>query len=293
VRIALLTHHAKGTNLALAASAPPGTSCFVLEPAQAAAVLDDGDAVVGRLDVRRTLDGVEDGLTQLDRLETRGLTVLNRSLTLRLAHDKRATAGALAAASLPHPRTLALFDADESLAPPLAFPFVIKPRFGSWGRDVLLVSDRPAYLNALATLRRRAWFAATGAVVQELVPPRGHDLRLVVACGEVIGAIKRVARRGEWRTNVALGAARVPVDPPPGACELARAAAAAIEGDLIGVDLLPVGPGRYVVLELNGAVDFSPEYDPGGDVYATAVGALVRGVSRLVTPSGRAAASPG
>jgi RimK family alpha-L-glutamate ligase len=292
VRIALLTHHATKTNLALADSAPAGTSCFVLEPAQAASVLGAGDAVVGRLDVRRTLDGIEDGLTHLDRLEARGLTVLNRSLTLRLAHDKRATAAALTVASLPHPRTLALFDADDA-APPLPFPFVIKPRFGSWGRDVLLISDRSAYLDALATLRRRAWFAATGAVVQDLVPPRGHDLRLVVACGEVIGAIKRVARRGEWRTNVALGAARVPVEPSPGACELALAAAAAIDGDLIGVDLLPVGPGRYVVLELNGAVDFSPEYDPGGDVYATAVGALVRGVSRLLTPSDRAAASPG
>jgi RimK family alpha-L-glutamate ligase len=293
VRIALLTHHATATNLALASSAPTGTSCFVLEPAQAPTVLGAGDAVVGRLDVRRTLDGVEDGLMQLDRLESRGLTVLNRSLMLRLAHDKRATAGALAAASLPHPQTLALFDADDALAPPLPFPFVIKPRFGSWGRDVLLVSDRGAYLNALAILRRRAWFAATGAVVQELVPPRGHDLRLVVACGEVIGAIKRVARRGEWRTNVALGAARVPVDPPPGACELALAAAAAIDGDLVGVDLLPVGPGRYVVLELNGAVDFSPEYDPGGDVYAAAVVALVRGVNQALSPSGQAAAAPG
>jgi glutathione synthase/RimK-type ligase-like ATP-grasp enzyme len=91
----------------------------------------------------------------------------------------------------------------------------------------------------------------------------------------VIGAIKRVPQPNEWRTNVALGATRVPVDPSPAACELAIAAAAAIGADLTGVDLLPVGPGRYVVLELNGAVDFSPAYAPGSDIYASAMQALV------------------
>ena len=77
------------------------------------------------------------------------------------------------------------------------------------------------------------------------MPLLGHDVRIVVAGGEVIGAIKRVAQPGEWRTNVALGATRVPIEPSPAACELALAAASAIGADLLGIDLLPVGPGRY------------------------------------------------
>ncbi len=68
--------------------------------------------------------------------------------------------------------------------------------------------------------------------------------------------------------------AGLPIDPSPAACELALAAAAAIGADLLGVDLLPVGPGRYVILELNGAVDFARSYDPGGDVFASAMQAL-------------------
>jgi ribosomal protein S6--L-glutamate ligase len=112
-----------------------------------------------------------------------------------------------------------------------------------------------------------------------LIPPLGHDMRLVVAGGTVVGAVKRVAPPGEWRTNVALGAVREPVEPPPIACELAVAAASAVGGDLVGVDLLPLGPGRYVVLEINAAVDFSPEYSLDQDVFEGVVTALVRRVS--------------
>ncbi len=63
--------------------------------------------------------------------------------------------------------------------------------------------------------------------------------------------------------------------PPASACELALAAARAIEADLVGVDLLPTPDGGYVVLELNGAVEFTQEYalEPG-DVFGRAVDAL-------------------
>ena len=110
---------------------------------------------------------------------------------------------------------------------------------------------------------------------QELVPPRGHDLRLVVARDRVIGAIRRVAPPGEWRTNVALGARREQVVPPRQARELALAAAAAVGGALVGVDLLPADDG-FVVLEVNGAVEFTQAYSLGGDVFANAVSLLTR-----------------
>jgi glutathione synthase/RimK-type ligase-like ATP-grasp enzyme len=87
-----------------------------------------------------------------------------------------------------------------------------------------------------------------------------------------------VARRGEWRTNAALGAQVEPVDPPLIARALALAAARAARLDLVGVDLLPTGNG-FVVLELNGAVDFRPVY-ASGDVFADAVVALLGDAAR-------------
>jgi RimK family alpha-L-glutamate ligase len=176
-----------------------------------------------------------------------------------------------AAAGLPHPRTAHL--SCDATPPPFELPVVIKPRFGSWGRDVMVCRTLGELARCLETLRQRPWFRATGALVQELVEPRGYDIRLVVANGRVIGAIRRVAAPGEWRTNVALGARREPVLPPRETRELAVAAAAALGGALVGVDLLPAGDG-YTVLEINGAVEFTQAYSLGGDVFASALSAL-------------------
>ena len=55
---------------------------------------------------------------------------------------------------------------------------------------------------------------------------------------------------------------------------LARPAAAS-GADLIGVDLLPLDPGGYTIVELNGAVDFNAAYSlDGQDVFAGAAAAL-------------------
>jgi glutathione synthase/RimK-type ligase-like ATP-grasp enzyme len=90
----------------------------------------------------------------------------------------------------------------------------------------------------------------------------------------VIGAVRRIAAPGEWRTNVALGARREPVAPPDDACRVALAAAEAIQADLVGVDLLPADAGTWVALELNGAVDFTSAYSIDDDVFVAAAAAL-------------------
>src|SRR5262249_7465476 len=177
------------------------------------------------------LAGVGDSFWELRRLEREGLPVLNGSRTLLRCHDKLRTARRLQRCGLPHPRTALLRRADA--APPFAGPYVVKPRFGSWGRDVERCEDELELRTCLRRLARRRWVRAQGALVRESLRGDSIDLRLVVAAGQVVGAIERVAADGEWRTNIALGGVRRAVDPPPAACALARSAAAAVHADLV------------------------------------------------------------
>lgn len=271
MRFALVAAGEKETNTCLARAG--GADWVCATPDEAVRWLVPGDVAVGRLDVLPGLDGIDGGLRSLGELEARGVRVLNPASALIAAHDKLVTARLLQGAGLPHPRTWCV--TDGSRRPVLVGPTVVKPRFGSWGRDVIRCADDEALARTLAHVARFAWFAAHGALVQELVPPRGFDLRVLVAGGRVVGAIRRVAAEGEWRTNVALGARREPVDPSSDACELALACAAVAGTDLVGVDLLPA-EGGWVVVELNGAVDFTSDYSRSDDVFTAATRELAR-----------------
>lgn len=274
-RFAIVASRVTQTNRQLIhAARARGADAFVADPEEAAARLQAGDVAVGRLDVLPTLDGPEPGVEALRALEEQGVVVLNRAGALLGAHDKLVTALRLGANGLPHPRTAHV---GESADPGFEFPVVVKPRFGSWGKDVTVCRSRFALRRCLRGLARRGWFQRQGAIVQELVAPRGRDLRIVVAGGEVVGAVERIAAPGEWRTNVALGGSRRAVKPPATACLLAIRAADSVGADLVGVDLLPDGDDRWIVLELNGAADFTQAYAPAGeDVFDRAIATLTR-----------------
>src|SRR5262245_47506162 len=277
MQIAVVGHRHNETNLRLVEAGPPGVEIEIVPPSKTLGLLGPEDAALARLDVLPSLEGIEPGLWEIGRLEADGVQVLNRLRTLLATHDKLHTSRALHATSLPHPRTAHMIAARAIT--PLAPPLGVKPRFGSWGRDVTLCETRAELAECLEELSTRPWFRRQGVLVQELIPPLGHDLRLIVAGGQVVGAVRRRAPEGEWRTNVALGAERESTEPPQPAREIAVAAAAAVEGDLVGVDLMPTSDGGWVVIEVNGAVEFTDEYSLGRDIFSAAIDALLDGLS--------------
>lgn len=247
-----------------------GVAACLLSPAEAVVALGPGDVAIARLDVLPTLDGIEPGLELLPGLGRRGVRVLNPAPALVAAHDKLATESALAAAGIPRPGTWHVRPSETARLRP---PLVLKPRFGSWGRDVFRCRDEDELAACIDEVAGRGWFRRTGAVGQELLPASTSDLRVIVAGGVAVGAAERVAAPGEWRTNISLGGSLRAARPPAEALELAVRAAAAIGADLVGVDLLPLETG-FAVVELNGAVEFDHRYSLGGGVYEAVVEAL-------------------
>jgi RimK family alpha-L-glutamate ligase len=268
MRHAIIAWERTPTNVALARAA----DWLLLNPVRALKVLRSGDVALARLDVRRTLDGVEVGMEALGELSARGVTILNDPSVLLSTHDKLLTARLLDGAGIVHPETRLVTAAGS--APDWAGPVVLKPRFGSWGLHVTRCDSEDELRRQLDAIAEHRWFRSCGAIVQSLVPPSGFDVRLVVARRRVVGAVRRISAEGEWRTNVALGARRVPTTPPAEAIRLAVDAAGAVNGSLVGVDLLPGSDGGWVVLEVNGAVEFTTDYSFAGDVFAAAAEAL-------------------
>jgi [lysine-biosynthesis-protein LysW]--L-2-aminoadipate ligase len=271
-RIGVIGYAQEANAELVAAWQAEGLDASLLAPSEAPSELTVGDVAIGRLDVLPTLDGVEPGLETLADLETRGVLVLNRPAALLAAHDKLLSDACLASVGIPIPSSGQVRTADELRRQPL--PLVVKPRFGSWGRDVFRCRNLDELDACIAEISERKWFRKHGAVVQELLPSPGFDLRVLVAGGTVVGAAERVARPGEWRTNVSLGGTLRPARLPAEARSLAIAAAVALEADLIGVDLFPVNDG-FVVIEMNGAVEFDGRYSlNGSSVYEAIADAL-------------------
>ncbi|WP_243716194.1 lysine biosynthesis protein LysX [Actinomadura darangshiensis] len=197
-------------------------------------------------------------------LEARGVATVNTSEAIAVCGDKVRTSLLLRRAGIPTPRTAVALSPEEGAdaAERLGFPVVIKPLTGSWGRLVAAVHDRA---QAETVLEHRAALPSPQQHIiylQEFVDKPGRDVRVIVAGDEVVGATYRYS--DGWRTNAARGARSAPCPPTPELTEPARAAARAVGGGVLGVDLVE-GPAGPLVLEVNHAVEFQGFQQAHGD----------------------------
>lgn len=185
-----------------------------------------------------------------------GVPVVNPPGAVLAAADKHATARLLQAAGVPHPRTVQVstVPAARAAAARLGWPVVVKALDGSQGEQVVLVprvEDLDAAVRAVRRSEEKDPTADTPVLVQELVAaPLGRDRRVVVAGGLAVAAIERIARPGEWRSNLSQGAQPRAATFTRAEAATALAAVRALGLDLGTVDVLrtPAGP---VVLEVN------------------------------------------
>jgi ribosomal protein S6--L-glutamate ligase len=150
-----------------------------------------------------TLEQVVFRMDALHRVAAAGVPVVNPPRAIEAAVDKYLALARLGAEGLDVPETWVGESAAAALGAfeALGGDVVVKPLFGSEGRGLVRVSDRELARRAFQTLER------LGAVlyVQRFLRHPGHDLRAFVLGGRVLGAIRRHAPPGDWRTNVAVG----------------------------------------------------------------------------------------
>jgi ribosomal protein S6--L-glutamate ligase len=211
--------------------------------------LSEFDAVVVRTMPPGSLEQVVFRMDALQRLQARGALVLNPPRALECCIDKYLTAARLEAAGLPVPPTVACQHSDDALEAfaALGGDVVVKPLFGAMGNGIVRIEDRDVAHRVFRALElERAVY-----YVQRTIAPAGRrDLRVLVVAGDIAGAMERVS--DSWRANVARGARARGVSLTEAETGLALAAAAALEADVAGVDLLVAPDGEIHVVEVNG-----------------------------------------
>jgi ribosomal protein S6--L-glutamate ligase len=150
-------------------------------------------------------------------------------------------------------------------------PVVVKPNSTTRGVGVAKAHDLDSFLGISDYLELVHDYRATADrsfLVQEYLAGV-RDYRAMVVEGEYVGAVERrlpgsERSGGRWKHNVHRGAEAEGVELPPDLRRLAEDAAAALEVDWLGVDLL-VTDDRAVVNETNArpTVDAATKYEPG------------------------------
>ncbi len=189
-------------------------------------------------------------------LEDRGLPVVSPHRVVATCGDKMLTSAALQAAGLPIPRTFVAFTPDSALEAieELGYPAVLKPLTGSWGRLLARVNDRDAAEAILEHKTILGSYLHGTFYIQEYVDKPGRDIRTMVAGDEVVYAVYR--RSDHWITNTARGGEAEPCPLSPEIVNLSLAAAQAVGGGIVAVDLLEAADGRLLVNEVNHTPEF-------------------------------------
>jgi ribosomal protein S6--L-glutamate ligase len=198
-----------------------------------------------------------------------GIPWVNDRETVLRSRNKAETYARLANAGLPVPDTRQVSNPADDAALTAAvegldWPVVVKPNSATRGIGVTRCPDLDAYLGVTDYLSLIHDFRATGDrsfLVQAFVPD-ARDYRAMVVDGVYAGAVER--RSEGWAHNVHRGAEAVGVDLPDEARRLAEDAAAALEADWLGVDLLR-SDERWLVNETNArpTVDDESKYESG------------------------------
>ncbi|MBP2170570.1 ribosomal protein S6--L-glutamate ligase [Erwinia toletana] len=227
-------------------------SCYMnINPASAALhyrgqPLGHFDAVIPRIGPATTFYG----MAVLRQFEMCGSYPLNESVAITRARDKLRSLQLLARQGIDMPVTGFSHSPDDSrdlIDMVGGAPLVVKLVEGTQGIGVVLAETRQAAESVIEAFRG----LNAHILVQEYIKEaRGCDIRCLVIGDQVVGAIERQAKEGDFRSNLHRGGTARRVEISQREREMAVKAATTLGLDVAGVDILRAARGP-LVMEVN------------------------------------------
>jgi ribosomal protein S6--L-glutamate ligase len=257
-------------------------SCYMsIDPAASAVhykgrQLPHFDAVIPRIGSAITYYGT----ASLRQFEMLGSYPLNESVAIMRARDKLRSLQLLARQGIDLPVTGIAHSPDDTsdlIVMVGGAPLVVKLVEGTQGIGVVLAETRQAAESVIDAFRG----LNAHILVQEYIEEaKGRDIRCLVVGDEVVAAIERQAKEGDFRSNLHRGGVATVATITPRERELALAAVKTLGLDVAGVDILRANRGP-LVMEVNASPGLEGiEKTTGVDI----AGKMIHWIERHATP---------
>jgi [lysine-biosynthesis-protein LysW]--L-2-aminoadipate ligase len=188
-------------------------------------------------------------------LEGLGVKVINCLNTGIFAGNKLFTHMLLKKFGVPTPDATVAFSKEAALEALEAqgFPKVIKPTVGSWGRLISKLNDKDS-AEGIMESRENMYPIYQIHYLEEFVKRPPRDIRAIMVGDKIVAAIYRISEH--WKTNMALGGIAEPCKVTPEMEEMCIKAKKAVQGDIVGVDLMESDEKGLVVHEVNNTTEY-------------------------------------
>jgi len=202
-------------------------------------------------------------LHALRLFESAGVRCVNSHHVSQVCGDKLLTTAALKENGIAQPECRVAFTEESALEAieELGYPVVLKPAVGSWGRLLSKINDRDAAETVLEHKTVLGSYHHSIFYIQQYVDKGQRDIRSFVVGDECIAAIYRSSEH--WITNTARGATASKCEVSNEVAEISIAAAKAVGGGIVAVDLFE-SDGGLLVNEVNYTMEFRNSIDTTG-----------------------------
>lgn len=190
-------------------------------------------------------------------LEGKGVNVINSLNTSIFAGNKLFTHMLLQKYGVPTPFSTVAFSEEAALEAldVKGYPMVLKPTVGSWGRMIALLKDHDS-AEGIMESRERMYPIYQVYYLEEFVQRPPRDIRAIMVGDKVVAAIYRYSGDGQWKTNMALGGKAEECKVTKEMEDICIKAKNAVQGQIVGVDLMESKEKGLVVHEVNNTTEY-------------------------------------